>query len=72
MLGMRGTVPRLVHAPTFIQQCIIKHRDNFAFTFQTDAIKEHGTGGLPSPHSVGNFLIAVCLVIAGKLLKSST
>ena len=33
-LGMHGAVPRLVHTPAVIQQCIIKHRDNFAFTLQ--------------------------------------
>jgi hypothetical protein len=66
-LGMRGAVTLLVHTPAVIKQCIIKHRDNCAFTLQTDAIAEHDTGGLPSPYSVGNFLIAVCPVIAGKL-----
>jgi len=33
-LGMIGAVPRLVHTPAVIHQCIIKHRDNFAFTLQ--------------------------------------
>ena len=31
---MIGAVPRLVHTPAVIQQCIIKHRDNFALTLQ--------------------------------------
>ena len=33
-LGKIEAVPRLVHTPAVIQQCIIKHRDNFAFTLQ--------------------------------------
>ena len=33
-LGMRGALPRLLHTPAVIQQCIIKHTDNFTLTLQ--------------------------------------
>jgi len=66
-LWLRGAVPRLVHTPAVIQQCIIQHTINFALTLQADAIAEHDTEGLPPPHTVANSLITVCPVIAQQL-----
>jgi hypothetical protein len=66
-LGMRGALPRLVHTPAVIQQCIIKQRANVAFTLQADAMAGHDTGFLPSPHSVAISLITACPVIAQKI-----
>jgi hypothetical protein len=66
-LGMHGALPRIVHTPAVIQQCIIKHTDNFALTLLADAITEHDTGVLSSPLTVANSLITVCPVIAQKL-----
>jgi hypothetical protein len=34
MLGMGGALPRIVHTPAIIQQCIDKHTDSFALTLQ--------------------------------------
>jgi len=66
-LGIRGAVPRIVHTPAVIQQCIIKHTDNFSRTLQADAIAEHDTAVMSSPHTVANSLIAVCPVIVQKI-----
>ena len=72
-VGMRGALPRLLHTPAVIQHCIIQPKDNFAFPLKVDAIAEHDTEGLPSPHTVANSLFTICPVIAQKfLLKSNT
>jgi hypothetical protein len=63
---MRGAVPRIVHTPAVIQQCVIQHKDNFALTLKVDVIAEHDTEGLPPPHTVTNSLFTVCPVVAQK------
>ena len=65
-VGMRGALPRLFHTPAVIEHCIIQPKDNFAFPLKVDAIAEHDTEGLPSPHTVANSLFAVCPVVAQK------